>query len=1706
MNAQKKKMTDTTQYYIVPINVQGVRVTESDRNRFKGATVDFSNAGNGLGVTIDKQLAGPNSSSPINEGVHLHWALPDAITHAYQGPDGNLEFPSAPNRWLVTRYLCEYNTAVKGDGSDTPPTDNLAQPMVRQWIIESNKVNKENGLVKTYPTSIFKKEGNSPTLPTDKEGVELDSATLSNLVENFLGSRTAYDSNWKDEEPEGSADSSAYDPAITVISYYGPSFGAYYQNCATTFGLHDDLEDYVSGKESGYLNVANFSVSYQVIGWYSKPEEHDVLMMTLADAKEAYQKLTGEEQAKTTIQAFLAQTIEQELKWQLNAPGDSQEWPTHTRSIYNGMALNIQWLTGTRADQHSSFLPPPQEIVNAASLELAIGNNSAEAMSALISKKNIVNPASAEGETQYPEVEENVELLFNAFQQDLLRKLKGTDLSLRLPELEEYLHSARFAGRKGGSLWSVHPEQEQSDQTLKASSSAEVGLPLAAAEILSLLNNTQREYDKEIDALHSRQHQAYLDYTSYGVITQKTNDGTEATSPDDSSTLQAYLTSELLKIYSESAKTGRIEETGNAEGKAAFTFKPTWTFTNKKAEEAILHLSAAQGTWWFLYPQTIGLIGAITAEAQASFLEGNYSNARSFLQQINQAPLGQVVKDLSSFFNKTSNPLFNEIDRQIDSLQGESKNLATIFKELQHVQEKYTTSPFGGHQAIKKLLPECKEVLFTATNLMDFQQIYVELEAVAHYSLSLPAVGARLKEAIAIAQKGTTDIATAIKNLQSLKSLLRQNFESDYLSLTTISQNVSEAISKLASGELMDDTLIQQIIGHISIINKRVAAVLANEPTRTAQGLQIATCWQMILDYLPTGHQVIVMVNAVKAITSLIDINNKLSRNPAETFWAPNEPVLLITEPKGAENILVRVNRNGKSNLLPCRQHPELISALQLNTTNITANELGATAVAKAYGNTGDLQVLIQSLLNEGYFLTPQASYDLIANAAKLGNDSLTLDLITAQIDLVKQQEKAQFNERMPAIEKDKTTERSVDAPLATAFKGTPSYYIGMTDLWKGDIDYTPFLPLFLAWSADFNPVQLVDGPGADQKNSVIPPDYITSNFKLGANNVDIVCSKPLQLQQQNGNLSPVKLYGQITLSNQASYALLQQISIYFKKKGIDISSGNVDTSGFNSFEKELYDAFEYFDKKVILSQGMNGFNSGLLEQLQLLQLPVNGGVAGDDNVPIQLLDFLIPFWRNPEFDKTTVGQYLNSNYFLPLRAGMLQMKELYIVDAFGRYFQIGDIQNNRPVQDQLIVSSSMKAGPEAEQNNNEIYLPPRFVQPMQLSFDWLSSTSLEGGETTFVERTQQPAFSPVCGWILPNNLDNSLSLYDGSGEPLGSLGIEGLKHTATWRPVPSGEPGDSSDNGRNQMQADIANANPFFRDFLNEYAFPVGGASYFQEFLNIIEQSQVYIHSANLQQEKGLAVLVGRPLVLVRAELRLDLQGLPEVGLKESFFKASAKQLAEEDTSKSENWLDYDIDKRFQAGLTDVVCPVQLGDLHQFDDGLIGFFLNDDWSTFFSPIASSKSGAVQQSTFETIVLRPNYHSKESALVEKGSGQNNANKEQKSVIVTMLMDPRADVHATTGILPVQSINIPSDQYATTLNKLLVYFLANPVLMGDQQIDLPLPKERGYDWAWAQPGVDADLPLSPNYINDNAQFNYSPQTIRDGWLKLKKAKK
>ena len=1663
-------MADTTSSYIIPVNLQAIRVANQDQSKFKGPSTNFQNVTEGLGWSMNNPLEKSTSSSDINVGIHLHWSLPDALTHGKQFANGEVMFPAAPDRWLVTRYYSDFNTQ---PGQNNPAAKGTAAPpKVAQWIVEGNLIDSEQSV--RNRTNVYKLDQPSAPVDTTKEGVRLNppgnNTNLPNLSKAKLGNWSSYDAQWSDQQINGSGD---YLSKLTAIDFYGPGFSAYYQNSLSVFGFYDDFEDIIAQNTqsgNGWTNLtdqdANFSVSYQVVGWYSDGSSNDILVKTLKEAQHAY-KAQPPTDGQSQLEYFY-DFVAKELKWKLNESTEAAtgDWPTAVESLYSGVASNVQWLIEETPNPNApEFLPEPTKIADVFDLDVAIGNNTAEAMSTMITKEAKITPNnpvnekislaeenSQDGDSNdddnndpFPNLEAHLEFLFNAFQQGLLRKLASSEPDLRLPQLEEYLHTARFSGHKGGKIWNLRlkPEPTTDKQDTKQ---VEAQLPLAVAQMLSHLNDYQQKYDSQTADLRSREHQAFLDWTNLGLsdISQKNNPQEPPTCniPSNDAKVWDYVTAELLQLYAESSNTGTLKQDVSPGGQASeISFQPIWTNLNKNTEGYCIELANAQMQLEVLLPTTLKAAMDVLQTALANLQGGDtQGGAIKILQQFEKSPnpakihrpIYDNINSLLQLTNPNDNATIchlnnglNELDKNQTTYNQVLNNKAdSDFPGLLDIKEVYNTqTTFKGLEAIKNFVSAWEDELFNGCNLLDGQQIYVLAEAANYHSFDVAVVSAPLMAAIAETQQRLATIKTLTTDINNSITQLNSCIDPIYNSLNTIRKNVTLAISELTadpSAVAGPIKLLQQSIDQI------ISDILINHTiVSTSQGLQ--DIWMTLMNSLPVGHGVTIMANIMGSVSDMTVQELSLVTTPAKPFYAPNDPVLLMTEHKGADvqNVLEPVNRNGRAEPLPCRTPADLISAVLLNGKTINAQALESkTKVAKVFSNIGDRMSTVQALLNEAYMILPQAAYDLLVNAAGLGASDLEA-LIGLQGQIIETNTKDQAYQKAPPVEKDpKYPSDPGNGQNASAvsmdFTGIMPYYIGTT--WFGDFSFNPFLPLYMAWSASYSPVEL--GSNGSINGGVFPADYLTSNFTIGDTDpdrhVDLVCKQPLRPVTQNGNEQrQYSLSGQITLTSRASAPLLQQIKVFFLNAlGLDITKpGQITYDDLkNDLQKDLYNTYQYFDTKVILSQAMSGFNEQLLQQFPQLSLPLNSNLPSQNKETGYLFEFLRPYLNNPLFDQSTVGDSTASNNFLPFRAGTMTVDQIFIVDAFGRYFQMDDVQKN-------IYRANSMAPPSTCPNdsfpgiNDQNYLPPRILQPSRLSFNWLAAESLQGSETTFEEHTQQPAASPICGWLFPNHLDKGLTIYDAAGHALGSLNAEGAGPTTTWRNVPksglNGSTNTGPDNGRSDMVTALENANYVLKNFLEEFAFPATGASPYNGLLNVMRQAQSFTQIGGLQSDKGLAILIGQPLVLVRAVIRLDLQGSPTVALDSGSLCGSIKDFLKYDPNnndpKIEPGREYNINDRFNGKFTDIDIPVMLGDLTQFNDGLVGYFINDDWQTFYSPASTESSGRVQQALFETLQLTPNYEGQAEAV--------------KEIQLTMIVDPRAAIHATTGILPVKQLRI-----------------------------------------------------------------------------------
>ena len=460
---------------------------------------------------------------------------------------------------------------------------------------------------------------------------------------------------------------------------------------------------------------------------------------------------------------------------------------------------------------------------------------------------------------------------------------------------------------------------------------------------------------------------------------------------------------------------------------------------------------------------------------------------------------------------------------------------------------------------------------------------------------------------------------------------------------------------------------------------------------------------------------------------------------------------------------------------------------------------------------------------------------------------------------------------------------------------------------------------------------------------------------------------------------------------------------------------------------------------KSVLSQALHGFNAALTTRLRDVQLAVYDPYAAGQQEKEDVQRF-----------RDAIGHYndlspKNLAAYNPIRAGYLEINKIRLVDVFG---QCRSIENPTVILPQRL---------QQQPGSNRILLPPRLVQPSRLLFRWLSAAHVRP-----VEMHSHPDTSPICGWVVSNCLDDSLMIYSRDGTFLGSIreGSDPQADHPQWESapgVPTPQPMDLS--LRNIPDTELRR---FVAGFLSD------SRDNFRIFQEKIERVLLIIEPQNEPQQDALAVLMGRPLALVQAMLGLELKGPPACRLDEDSY---AQYLLRGRLA----------DDNYPA----VQFPIRLGDLSSGNDGLVGYFQANASGRIFYNL----------STFHSENLVENQPDDQADNILLTSSER--------VIVSMLVDPRASVHATSGILPVKSIDIPPDQYADSLRRMAFTFDVHPVL-SPGKLRLPLPAESDQAWTWLSKTKEGWQPpvTEIGKIAEGASFGRStPLQILEGWLQV-----
>ena len=745
------------------------------------------------------------------------------------------------------------------------------------------------------------------------------------------------------------------------------------------------------------------------------------------------------------------------------------------------------------------------------------------------------------------------------------------------------------------------------------------------------------------------------------------------------------------------------------------------------------------------------------------------------------------------------------------------------------------------------------------------------------------------------------------------------------------------------------------------------------------------------------------------------ELKYRLVRSTALPFYKPSEPVVAVSGPG-----MARLNTADALGPVGCRLPGQLVSGILLQVpggANVTVT--GQTLVDQLFSgqaSVGLLEGANKSLLGEALLLDVQQAANIAGQASQQHRDELA-KIVRALQD--PQSAAAQSN----------------PPPAPNALVGRLPDRIATFD-WQRN----PWIPLLLVWEVSWQS----DYKSAD--GQLLPADLVTGRWLLDPLTGDLATNTGA------ANTDTTTYQGYSILTPSASRNLAQRLQAL-------------------SDSHPLINTLENQNAQL---QKLGGFNDALIQQQVGMQIPPLDFQKWFDSSSY----FIDPIraFINQGFSTSeqrarfrTVPDTSNSP-FLPIRVGQLEITKLSLVDAFGQtlLLPVAQINDSADTNDSMLRAAHSCAAGVSSTNESAVTLRPRFAQPMRLQFQWANAsddTNTNGG--------------PVCGWIVPNYLEKSLTVYDANGRPLGALQRKmgqvsgtGDKTAFYWLDVPGGQNGGVPATDLGQRLAKLIE-NTHLRRFclwvlsLN----PDMGAV----FSDLISDALASADQRVPDEDPGLSVLIGRTLALVRANVQLETFGLP--AHKPELRAATGTVLP---------------DLIETRGFEKVKWPLRLGELGARNDGLIGVFRS---------LARTREDDVSASPFY-----PAWGQDKDIVsnnVKTFAAQDFSIDCVEPLQVTMLMDPQARVHATTGALPQTFFELPNETVTGAKRAREVVFQTAPVLGFSPTPAMPRPSDDYGEWSWVYRPDVTQWKLDPKLIDatDRGGFAGAWPTIAEGWLKL-----
>lgn len=547
-----------------------------------------------------------------------------------------------------------------------------------------------------------------------------------------------------------------------------------------------------------------------------------------------------------------------------------------------------------------------------------------------------------------------------------------------------------------------------------------------------------------------------------------------------------------------------------------------------------------------------------------------------------------------------------------------------------------------------------------------------------------------------------------------------------------------------------------------------------------------------------------------------------------------------------------------------------------------------------------------------------------------------------------------------------------------------------------------------------------------------------------------------------------------------------------------------------------------------IVTQSIAGFTEQLLTRLSAMVPPLealpadrqcdcSSGQAGSGQ-PVDAKAIVALLGKTFRTAYQPIYQSDNPPFF-PLRAGHLQIQDLWIVDAFGQILR-GKNTNlgPNPLPDPIRSTNLIAASPNLSSSQLASFaqLNPRLSQPARVRLRFLS------GSDDTIPTNSSDATSPICGWVMANHLDSSLMVFEADGTNKGAL-INVLGDPTTSNPTGAGVRWDAVAGSDAPLGAPPDLVNPHLQSFVTTLlnrALTDGNVLY--DLLGAIDAT-LWKTDPFGQRYGNLSILLGRPLAIVRADVALQLDGAP------AYCQAPAGTGKYYVDTSSGTPVFRPIPVPFQS----TRFQLRIGDIEVGNNGVLGYFLNDDYNTFYTAYGSPAGNTNE--LLRALATRGNVGDALARMASASRALDSNYVVNNFVIplqpqtaitppsaanpvpstgtyttekLTVIMDSSGVVGAYSGSLPSVSLALPPGPVTSALSEMDVTFRVGPVLMDPAKIKMPLPAEINGNWAWlARTDVtnwDSGQDIGP--ADAAANLSTDPLALREGWLTLSGAVK